>query len=296
MPSGSSRRSRRAWSNGRPVARATSTPRTSEPVLYIQRAPGWCTSGRVPSRRIHSSGPGTPTGAGGPWPSSRSARASASGTVPGGAMTMPMPIVKVRRSRTRMGRSAGTTHPRGASSCSRTVRPASSGRRRSTGSSRRKRPSSTQLSATTAVMGLVMEEMRKSASRPRGRVPSRSAWPSTSAWTSPSWATSQIAPGTAPASTWRATARWIRSTPGAWSALDPMPVGPTGGRELIAARRTPLGPCRLSQGGVTLGFETQVVGTGDRRRRGWGSRSRRADEHPSRGASRGHARCERGGR
>ena len=40
-------RSRKNVSSGWPAARAISTPRTSDPVLYIHRSPGWCISGSV---------------------------------------------------------------------------------------------------------------------------------------------------------------------------------------------------------------------------------------------------------
>ena len=45
-----------------------STPRTSAPRWYSQRAPGCASSGSEPSRRIHSSGGGGPCGCGGPAP------------------------------------------------------------------------------------------------------------------------------------------------------------------------------------------------------------------------------------
>ena len=107
MPSGPKIRSLRNVSNGCPEARSISTPRTSEPVLYIQRSPGWYISGSVPRRRIHSSGTGGVCGLGIPCPSSSSDSASAMGTVPGAAATMPRPMVKVSRSRTVIGRYAG---------------------------------------------------------------------------------------------------------------------------------------------------------------------------------------------
>ena len=51
------------------AARAIKTPNRSDPVLYIHCSPGWCMSGSVPRRRIHSSGAGGVNGLGGPWPS-----------------------------------------------------------------------------------------------------------------------------------------------------------------------------------------------------------------------------------
>ena len=142
-----------------------STPSTSEPVLYIQRSPGWYISGSVPRRRIHSSGAGGICGLGMLWPSSSSARASAIGTVPGAAATMPRPMVKVSRSRTVIGRCAGTVSSRSASGRFSTCRLASSGSSRFTGSSSRRAHSSIRIMAAAAVMGLVIEEMRKIVSR-----------------------------------------------------------------------------------------------------------------------------------
>jgi hypothetical protein len=83
IPSGSQIRSRKASPKDMPVARAMSTPVTLAAVLYIQRSPGWWTSGSVPRRRIHSSGGGSPS----------VFSASAIGTVPGSAGTMPVPRV-----------------------------------------------------------------------------------------------------------------------------------------------------------------------------------------------------------
>ena len=74
-----------------------STPVTLAAVWYIQRSPGWQTSGSAPSRRIHSSGGGSGSS---PW---SAFSASEIGTVPGSAGTMPVPRVKVSRSRTVIG-------------------------------------------------------------------------------------------------------------------------------------------------------------------------------------------------
>ena len=66
-----------------------STPRMSDAVWYIHFSPGWCMSGSVPSRRIHSSGAGGVCGFGGPWPRRCSLMAFWMGYVFGGAMTIP---------------------------------------------------------------------------------------------------------------------------------------------------------------------------------------------------------------
>ena len=76
---------------------------------------------------------------------------------------------KVSRSRTVIGRFAGTVSSSGPSSRLSTRRLASSGSSRSTGSSSRSLHSSTRIIAATAVIGLVIEVMRKSVSR-RDRV------------------------------------------------------------------------------------------------------------------------------
>ena len=158
IPSGSQIRCRSASSKDIPVARAMSTPVTSAAVSYIQRSPGWCTSGSEPSRRIHSSGPA----ASGPsWTSRSASSASEIGTVPGSAMTMPVPRRKVSRSRSVIGRSAGTVSSSGPFGSASTVMSASSGRNSSTGSSRRSVQSSTSVIAQAATSGLLIEAMRK---------------------------------------------------------------------------------------------------------------------------------------
>ena len=155
IPSGSQIRSRRASPNDMPVARAMSTPVTSAAVWYIQRSPGWQTSGSVPSRRIHSSGDGPGSS---PW---SAFSVSAIGIVPGSATTMPVPSVKVSRSRSVTGRSAGTVSSSGPSGSASTVMSASSGRNSSTGSSRRSVQSSTSVIAQAATTGFVIEPVRQ---------------------------------------------------------------------------------------------------------------------------------------
>ena len=61
-------RTRAAMRSGRgwPPARATSTPRMSNAVLYVNASPGWWSSGMPARIAIHSSGGATSCGCGGP--------------------------------------------------------------------------------------------------------------------------------------------------------------------------------------------------------------------------------------
>ncbi len=90
---------------------------------------------------------------------------------------MPKPDRKVSRSAVVTGRSAATVSSRGPSVRRSTRRPASSGRSRSTGSSNASRPSWTSNSVATAVTGLVIDVMRKMASRLSGWLPPTAAVP-----------------------------------------------------------------------------------------------------------------------
>ena len=84
----------------------------------------------------------------------------------GAEKSIPMPSRNVRTSRTVMERVAGTVSPsNGPRPSTRTLRPASSGSRSSTGSSSRSRHSSTRISAATALIGFVIDERRKIESR-----------------------------------------------------------------------------------------------------------------------------------
>ena len=74
------------------------------------------------------------------------------------------------------------------------------------------RPSSTSVIAQAAVIGLVVEEIRKIDRRVTGRFVSRSSTPAVPLYTSPAWATSHTSPGTAPDSTGPAIARRNLST------------------------------------------------------------------------------------
>ena len=151
MPSGPQIRSDRAAPKDMSVARAMSTPVTLAAVSYIQRSPGWYTSGSMPSRRIQSPVEGGPS----------ASSASAIGTVPGSAMTTPVPRVQVSRSRSVIARLAGTVFSSGPFGSTSTAISASSGRRSSTGSSRRRVQSSTSVIAHAATIGFVIEPMRQ---------------------------------------------------------------------------------------------------------------------------------------
>ena len=77
-----------------------------------------------------------------------------------------------------IGRFAGSVSSQWAVEPFSTRRPASSGSSRSTGSSSRSLHSSTRIIAAAAVIGLVMDEMRKIVSRPIFPFPAADALPS----------------------------------------------------------------------------------------------------------------------
>jgi hypothetical protein len=156
-------------------------------------------SGSEPSRRIQSSGAGMADGMGGPMPTPASTAAFMIGTSIG--KTNPKPNVKVSRSRRVIGRLAGTVSSSGPSNRLRTLRSASSGSSRSTGSSSRSLHSSTRIIAAAAVTGLVMEEMRKIESRCIGCAPSYDMPPIASTCASPRRLTSDTSPATSRRST-----------------------------------------------------------------------------------------------
>jgi hypothetical protein len=99
------------------------------------------------------------------------------GCVSGDAGTSPKPIRNVNRSRTVIGRLAGTVSSSGPSSFFSTVRLASSGKKRSTGSSSRSVHSSTRIIVAAAITGLVIEAMRKMVSRCIGASPPTASVP-----------------------------------------------------------------------------------------------------------------------
>ena len=118
------------------------------------------------------------------------------GTDPGGPnMPCPNPIPSwnVSRSRSVIGRSAGTVSSSGPSTWVSTRREASSGRNSSTGSSSRSAHSSTRMSAATAATGFDIEAMRK--------IVSGSAPPAVSRCVSPSRDSSATASPASPRST-----------------------------------------------------------------------------------------------
>jgi hypothetical protein len=121
--------------------------------------------------------------------------------VPGGAMTMPKPMRKVRRSRSVVDRFAGSVSSSGPSSLFNTWRSANSGNSRSTGSSSRNLHSSTRIIAAAAVIGFVIEAMRKIVSRLIGSALPSAFMPIASTCASPRRLTSATKPGTSPRST-----------------------------------------------------------------------------------------------
>ena len=93
--------------------------------------------------------------------------------ISGGAITKPRPKVWLSRSSRVISRWAATVSSSGPSIRFSTRRFFSSGSQRSTGSSRAILPASTRVMATAAVIGLVIEAMRKIASRLTGAAPSK---------------------------------------------------------------------------------------------------------------------------
>jgi len=100
-----------------------------------------------------------------------------------------------------IGLVAGTTSSTGLAGVRTTVGDASSGNHRSTRSSNPIRPSSTSIMTAAALMGLVIDAMRKIESLVIGDVPATSPDPTACTSTRPSRATSPTAPGTVASST-----------------------------------------------------------------------------------------------
>jgi hypothetical protein len=119
----------------------------------------------------------------------------------------------VSKSRSVTARLAGTVSSIGASMARKTLRSASSGSHRSTGSSSRNLHSSTRIIAATAVTGLVIEVIRKMVSRAIG-APSIAILPMVSTWVSPPRLTSVTRPGMSPASTCPAMTSCMRARRG----------------------------------------------------------------------------------
>jgi hypothetical protein len=128
--------------------------------------------------------------------------------------TMPKPNVNVSRSRMVIGRAVGTVSSSGPSIRRSTLRPASSGSSRFTGSSSPISPSAATASVAAAVMGLVVEAIRKIESRVTEGPPTASL-PSASTCTWPPRATSATRPGTFSSPTWRSAAACSPFSPAA---------------------------------------------------------------------------------
>src|SRR6266496_4022693 len=81
----------------------------SEPALYCHLSPGWCISGSVPNRLIHSSGVCGVRGSGGPMTSCNSLTALTIGNGGSkvGSTIMPKPMRNVSRSSTVLKRVDG---------------------------------------------------------------------------------------------------------------------------------------------------------------------------------------------
>ena len=121
-----------------------------------------------------------------------------------------------------IARAAGTVSSSGPSIRRSTLRPASSGSSRSTGSSSPISPSAATASVAAAVMGLVVEAIRKIESRATGGPPTASL-PSASTCTWPPRATSATRPGTRSSPTWRSAAACSPFSPAAVSpAAEPI--------------------------------------------------------------------------
>ncbi len=124
--------------------------------------------------------------------------------VPSDVMSMPSPNVEVSRSRTVIGRRAGTVSSSGPSTRFSTFRSASSGSHCCTGSSSRTRHSSSRIIAAAIATGLDVDAIRKIVSRRIGGPPSWRMVPSASTCVSPPRLTRATRPGMRPDSTRRA--------------------------------------------------------------------------------------------
>ncbi len=193
----------------------------SNAALYVNPSPGWCSSGIPPRIAIHSSGGGTRCGCGGPC-TSRSTRSCATGAEK--SEGKPCPFVEVNRCRSVIGRLAGTVSSTGPVIERTTTGAASSGKSSPTGPSSCRVPSATNVSASAATIGLVIEAMRNSASSAIGR-PSTARSPST---TTSIWSphpTAATSPGTSCTSTIgrRASARAVIAA-ASRTSLDSRPL------------------------------------------------------------------------
>ena len=189
----------RVTSSGRPAARAIRTPRTANASSYRHTLPGCSRSGSFANRAIHSSGGGRAGGSGGPNPSSSSVALSTAGHSI--SNTQPKPNRMVSKSSIVTGRRAGSVSSSGPSRRLKTRRSTSSGRNRSTGSSRPSTPSWASSRVSAAIIGFVFELIRTWASTSNGSSPAGAVVPSASTVASPRSRRPTTAPGTTPAST-----------------------------------------------------------------------------------------------
>ena len=158
------------------------------------------------------------------------------------------------RSRSVIARLAGTVSSSGLSMRLRTLRLASSGSKGSTGSSSRSFASSTRIIAAAAVMGLVIDAMRKIVSRHIGSLPPKAFTPIASTCVSPRRLTSVTSPGIRPRSTWRAMASCMRAS----RVLDNPPL-PEGGLGALC------GDCASTTAGAANAAEAATDFRNDRR-------------------------------
>src|ERR1700722_15814453 len=196
MPSGSKIRSARKSGSDCPPARGISTPCNVRAGSDSHASPGWYSSGTRASSAIHTSGGGKPATSG---PSRCTGnRAWTAGSVKSDAK--PYPAREVSRSKTVIGRAAGTTSSTGLAGVRTTIGSASSGSHRATGSSSAIRPSWTRVRTAAATMGLVIEAKRKMASRVIAPPPT-AAEPTTATSVRSPPAITATAPGSDPSAT-----------------------------------------------------------------------------------------------
>ncbi len=132
-------------------------------------------------------------------------------------MIEPKPRWNDSTSSTVMGLLAGTVSSRPDSGVRRTRGSASSGSQRATGSPSAIAPSSMSSIAATPAIGLVIDAIRKMASRPMGSGSPRALCPVAETCSSRPRATSATSPGTSPCSTCRASAASSAAVPSAVS-------------------------------------------------------------------------------
>ena len=209
MPSGWKMRRSKNSSSVIPLTISTTRPSVSKPgpPVYCHSVPGWKLSGTVPHAFTRSASEA---------PGAMFRRAKCSPAGPSAATVIP--AVWVSRSCSVMSRCTGTSRrpaPRGSVGWfhSATLPLANSGMNFDTGSPRISCPCSMSIRTATAVIGLVIDAMRKSVPVCIGFFASRSIWPCASRCTTlPLRATSVTAPDRSPASTCRLTSGAICSS------------------------------------------------------------------------------------